>query len=168
MTSPARVARSCLLLLVVLGLASPAGAQDPRGSISGLINDSSGGRLPGVTVTATNVATNVPSTTTTNDDGNYAIPYLAPGKYTVIVELPGFKKIVRENIEVRVSDRIDLDFKLEVGNADGLKFLEAGPVTTIDDRTFDASARELRTNDMLDVPMRPRGGFVMRIAKAAR
>ncbi len=108
--------RSCVLLLIILALPMAAYAQDPRGSITGVVSDQSGGRLPGVTVTATAVATNVPSTTTTNNEGNYVIPYLTPGKYTVTVELSGFKKVVRENIEVRVSDRIDLDFKLEVGN----------------------------------------------------
>ena len=110
------LARTCLAMLAALALPLGAHAQDPRGSITGVVTDQSGGRLPGVTVTATNVDTNVPSTTTTNNEGNYVIPYLTPGKYTLTVELSGFKKVERQNIEVRVSDRIDLDFKLEVGN----------------------------------------------------
>jgi hypothetical protein len=110
------LAALCVLFLVVLALPGTAAAQDPRGSITGVISDESGGRLPGVTVTATNVDTNVPTTTTTNNEGNYAISYLTPGKYTLTVELSGFKKVERQNIEVRVSDRIDLDFKLEVGS----------------------------------------------------
>ena len=50
-------------------LSAAARAQDFRGSIIGRVNDSSGARLPGATVTATNIATNVGSTTTTNDGG---------------------------------------------------------------------------------------------------
>ena len=76
--------------------AAPVSAQDFRGSIIGRVNDSSGARLPGATVTATNTATNVGSTTTTNNDGSYSILYLTPGTYTVAVELAGFRRIVRD------------------------------------------------------------------------
>ena len=95
--------------------ASRAAAQDFRGAITGRIVDTSGGRLPGATITATNVATNVGFTTTANNDGSYTIPYLNPGTYTVEAELSGFKKLVREKIEVRIGDRLVLDLTLEVG-----------------------------------------------------
>ncbi|MBI1874732.1 MAG: TonB-dependent receptor [Acidobacteria bacterium] len=104
-----------LALLAVLGAATATEAQDFRGAIAGRITDRSGGVLPGTTVTATNVATNVGSTTTTNTDGIYSLLYLTPGTYTVVAELPGFKKLSREGIEVRVGDRIALDLSLEVG-----------------------------------------------------
>ncbi|HEV8347583.1 MAG TPA: carboxypeptidase-like regulatory domain-containing protein, partial [Vicinamibacterales bacterium] len=89
--------------------------QDFRGAITGRIVDTSGGRLPGATITATNVATNVGFTTTANNDGSYTIPYLNPGTYTVEAELIGFKKLVREKIDVRIGDRLVLDLTLEVG-----------------------------------------------------
>src|SRR6186713_1353661 len=87
---------------VVLALAAAsldASAQDFRGGVTGRIVDASGGRMPGVTVTATHVATNVASTTTTNSEGDYAILFLNAGIYTVTAELSGFKKISRQNIE---------------------------------------------------------------------
>jgi carboxypeptidase family protein len=102
--------------VVLLALcAAPLSAQDFRGSIIGRVNDSSGARLPGATVTATNTATNVGSTTTTNNDGSYSILYLTPGTYTVAVELAGFKRIVRDAVEVRIGDRLTLDFALDLG-----------------------------------------------------
>src|SRR6266852_3744148 len=108
--------RHCLCALALCAItASASAAQEFRGAITGRINDSSGGRLPGVTVTATNVATNVASTTVTNTEGAYTIPYLTPGSYTVKVELSGFKKAVREHLEVRIGDRLALDFNLELG-----------------------------------------------------
>ena len=67
--------------------AAGAVAQEFRGAVTGLVTDASGGRLPGVAVTATNVATNVSSMTVTNTEGNYTIPYLIPGSYTVKAEL---------------------------------------------------------------------------------
>lgn len=64
-------ASRCAWVLVLSAIAaSAAAAQDFRGSITGRVSDSSGGQLPGATVTVTNVATNVGATTTVNTDGN--------------------------------------------------------------------------------------------------
>ena len=82
---------------VVLALAAAsltASAQDFRGGDHRPHPRFVGARLPGVTVTATNVATNVASTTTTNGEGDYSILFLNPGTYTVTAELSGFKKLV--------------------------------------------------------------------------
>jgi hypothetical protein len=103
------------IVLLTLWAVAPAFAQDFRGAIIGRVNDSSGARLPGATVTATNPATNVGSTTTTNGDGNYSILYLTPGTYSVAVELAGFKRVVREGVEVRIGDRLTVDFLLDLG-----------------------------------------------------
>lgn len=107
--------RFAALALFFLTVASHTQAQDFRGTIAGRIADAQGGRLPGATVTAAHVATNVESTTTTDGAGDYAIPYLAPGLYRITVELQGFKKIVREKVEVRIGDRLTIDLSLEVG-----------------------------------------------------
>jgi hypothetical protein len=90
-------------------------AQDFRGAVAGQVYDSSGGVLPGVTVTVTNKSTNVSTTTVTNETGAYSLLYLQPGAYTVSAELQGFRKVSRENVEVRLGDRLEIDFKLEVG-----------------------------------------------------
>jgi hypothetical protein len=108
--------RVCFLWMVLLAtLTTGAYAQDFRGSVEGIVTDSSGGRTPGVTVTATNTATNGTSTTTTDSDGAYTLRYLNPGAYTISAELSGFKKLIRENVEVRIGDRLQLDLHLEVG-----------------------------------------------------
>src|SRR5437867_3387662 len=107
--------RFILAFALVLATASGSAAQEFRGAITGRVNDKSGGVLPGVTVTATNVATNVSSTTVTTGEGLYTIPYLTPGTYTVAAELSGFKKSVREGLEVRIGDRLVVDLSLEVG-----------------------------------------------------
>jgi hypothetical protein len=106
---------------VVLALAAAslnASAQDFRGGITGRILDSQNARLPGVTVTVTNVATNVASTTTTNGEGDYAVLFLNPGTYKVTAELSGFKKIARDGIEVRIGERIDVNLTLDVGRVE--------------------------------------------------
>src|SRR3954452_22240182 len=108
--------RVCFLAVVLFAtIIATASAQDFRGGITGRITDSSGGRLPGVTVTATNVATKVASSTTTNGEGDYTILYLTSGVYSLTAELSGFKKVVQENVQVRISDRVGIDLKLDVG-----------------------------------------------------
>jgi hypothetical protein len=106
------------VICVMLALAAAsltASAQDFRGAVTGRVVDSSNARMPGVTVTATNVATNVASTTVTNGEGDYSILFLNPGTYTVTAELSGFKKVSRPNIEVRIGDKLDVNMTLEVG-----------------------------------------------------
>src|SRR5688500_3984983 len=103
-----------LVLTAVFALASPLSiaAQDSRGSIGGRVVDSSGGVLPGVTVTIVNNGTNSTSTVVTNDDGLFTAPFLIPGPYRVTVELPGFQTSVRETVDVRVGDRLQVDFTM--------------------------------------------------------
>ena len=110
--------RVCLSIILCAVMTAAAGAQEFRGAITGRITDESGGALPGVTVTATSVATNVASSTTTNGEGDYNILYLTPGTYTVSAELSGFKKIIRSGVEVRIGDRVGLDLKLEIGRVE--------------------------------------------------
>jgi hypothetical protein len=110
-----RSVRSGALFVLVAAAAAPAAAQDFRGSITGRIADAQGGFLPGATVTATNLATNAESSTTTDGVGGYTIPYLTPGTYRLTAELSGFKKVIREGVEVRIGDRLAIDLKLDVG-----------------------------------------------------
>lgn len=103
--------------IVMLMLVPAAGiAQESRATILGRVADTSGALVVGAKVQATNIATNVTAGSVTNDQGNFEIPYLLPGVYKVQVEMAGFKKAVRDQIELRVADRMSLDFTLEVGD----------------------------------------------------
>ena len=105
----------CALTLVCVLVGTNASAQDFRGTVTGRVTDQSGGVLPGVTVTVTNKDTNVSNDTVTNETGTYSLLYLQPGTYGVTAELQGFKKMSRDAVEVRLGDRLEIDFKLEVG-----------------------------------------------------
>jgi hypothetical protein len=105
-----------LAAAALIGFQGMAAAQDFRGSIAGRVSDSSGGALPGVTVTGTNTATNTTTTAVTNEIGDYHLLYLTAGTYTVSAELNGFKKRTESNVAVRVGDRVDLAMKLDVGS----------------------------------------------------
>jgi hypothetical protein len=105
-----------LLLLCAGVFVAPAAGQDFRGAITGRITDGTGAAVPGVTVTATNTATLVPTAVVSNETGNYSILFLTPGRCDVTAELGGFKTISREDIEVRIGDRLGLDLVMEVGD----------------------------------------------------
>ena len=105
---------SVLFLLVVLLAWSPVWAQRTRGSIGGRVVDDTGGVIPGVAVTAANVATGVDLSTVSNDTGTYRINYVEPGEYELTVSLHGFKTI-KQTVQLRTGDALLLDFTLEVG-----------------------------------------------------
>jgi hypothetical protein len=105
---------ACAFMLA-MGVNGRIFAQDSRGTITGTVRDTSKGVVPGATVTITSQSQGTAITTVTNQDGYFQAPYLIPGGYKLAVELQGFKKYLREGIEVRIADRLDLDITLEVG-----------------------------------------------------
>jgi len=118
MTRPRRSVIALPLGFTLL-LALAAGglqAQESRGSITGQVIDSTGAVVPRVLVSATNTATKVSTSATTNDTGNYTVFYLIPGVYDVTAALTGFATIDQKGIEVRVGDKLELDFKMQVGS----------------------------------------------------
>ncbi len=107
--------RGVLLLVAFLALGLAVSAQEFRATINGTVTDPTGAVVPGVTIEIRNLATNAVITTQTNEAGIYVAPFVPPGRYTVVASKEGFKQAVRENIEVRVGDRLRLDFQLELG-----------------------------------------------------
>src|SRR6266850_5257659 len=100
----------CILALSVL----PAVSQTQAG-ISGVIHDPSGAVIPGVTVTVTNPATNFTRSAISNEAGVYNFPVLQPGRYNIKVELPGFRTITQNDLDLQVQQSARLDFTLQVG-----------------------------------------------------
>lgn len=111
MTSP--VLRCMLALTLTFSVS--AFAQETRGTIVGHVLDEQGGAMPGVSVTITNVDTNVSATLTTNSTGYYQAPLLLPGNYRVTAELQGFKTSVRSGIILSVAQQSTVDVTLGVG-----------------------------------------------------
>jgi hypothetical protein len=101
--------------VVVLLCAGTANAQAVKGGLLGTIVDQSGFALPGVTLTITEVNTNVSYSAVTNNSGNYVFSNLKDGKYRVSAELSGFKRVVREGVDVPVNATPRVDLKMEVG-----------------------------------------------------
>ncbi|MBA3974673.1 MAG: hypothetical protein C0504_10715 [Candidatus Solibacter sp.] len=104
---------ACALVLTAMPVL--AQSQDARGNIVGRVLDSSGAVVPGTEVRGVNDATGVAVSVRTNDAGNYVLPFLSPGMYTVTAEIQGFRKFDRKNIQVRVNENVPLDIQMTVG-----------------------------------------------------
>ena len=104
----------CMFALMLV-VSATAFAQETRGTIVGHVLDEQGGAMPGVSVTITNVDTNVSATLTTNSTGYYQAPLLLPGNYRVSAELQGFKTSVRSGVILSVAQQATVDMTLGVG-----------------------------------------------------
>ncbi|MBI2816078.1 MAG: carboxypeptidase regulatory-like domain-containing protein [Acidobacteria bacterium] len=90
-------------------------AQTATGSISGLVEDESGGVIPGVTVTVTNVDTGISSSLPTNASGRYHVPTLNPGHYEVQAQMTGFETALRRGLRLTVGSELVINLVLNVG-----------------------------------------------------
>ena len=107
-----------LSLAVFLCLATAAAwSQDSRGNIAGKISDPSAAVIAGAKVVVTNIAMGTATELRTNETGFYQANYLLPGMYKVEASAPGFKTVVHDNIELRVSDRLEINLTLDVGDS---------------------------------------------------
>lgn len=90
-------------------------AQGYEATITGVVTDTSGAVLPGVTVKATNLKINVTASAISDETGAYTILSLRPGIYEVRVELPGFKTYVQSKVTLEVDQVARIDAKMEIG-----------------------------------------------------
>jgi len=108
--------RGAAALLLLTGLPAAVFAQ---ASITGLVKDTSGAVLPGVTVEATSPAIiEKAKSATTDGTGRYTIPDLRPGTYRVTFTLPGFKTVVRDNLELLGTTVVTANADLAVGTVE--------------------------------------------------
>jgi carboxypeptidase family protein len=115
-----------LTLAALLGIAVLLG-QDFRAVVTGQITDPTGAGVSNAKVTIQNLQTNESATQTTNDQGNYTIPYLIPGNYKVTVEAPGFQTAVRPLVELHTSDKLTVSLQLQLGQAQSTIEVTAAP-----------------------------------------
>src|SRR5262249_46615176 len=106
-----------LAVLLSACVATPAFAQSTaaNGTIEGTISDTSGGVLPGVTVTVKNINTGAERSVVTNEKGLYRAPLLPLGTYEVVAELPGFKIFKQTDITLSVGQTAVVNATLSVG-----------------------------------------------------
>jgi hypothetical protein len=105
-----------LLAASMLGFSSQVRGQAVNATLLGTVTDSSGAAAANVRLTITETNTGITRTSQTNESGNYVVPDLPPGTYTVTAELPGFKRASRPAIDVVVNTSQRVDLVLQPGN----------------------------------------------------
>lgn len=104
-------------VLFVIVLTSTAYAQEFRATLNGRVTDPSKDVIPGATVSITNTETNQTIKVITNAEGNYTVPFLNPGTYSITVEATGFKKHVHNRQALQVGQTATLNIELALGEA---------------------------------------------------
>jgi hypothetical protein len=105
---------AAFLVVMALAAAAPVAAQVTTGTIVGTVSDPNG-IVPRANVTIREANKGTSDTYVTDDTGSYTAPFLTPGTYVVEVQVPGFKKWVREGVILQVNQRARVDVGLEVG-----------------------------------------------------
>ncbi len=133
-----------LLLLISSALLL---AQSERGTIQGSIRDSSGAVIVDAKIALTNPDTNVSVNTKSNGAGDYAVPSLPPGNYSLRVEKEGFRAAVVAGISLNASATVRADATLEVGSTGQTVEVTADALQL---HTEDAKSGVTITGDMVD------------------
>ncbi|HKN24395.1 MAG TPA: TonB-dependent receptor [Candidatus Acidoferrum sp.] len=110
---------SSIFALLLLGLVLPARVfcQVDTGTISGTVKDSSGGVIPGATVTLINDGTGISISTASGSVGEYTFSPVKIGHYSLSAEIKGFQKVRQNNVTVDVQQKVVVDFALPVGQS---------------------------------------------------
>jgi Ca-activated chloride channel family protein len=95
---------------------SDAGQGGAQSALTGLVKDAQGGGIPGATVVVKNTQTGISTTTQTNGTGNWAVPRLDPGTYSVTVSLTNFKTVSYDKINLTAGQATHINTVLEVGS----------------------------------------------------
>ncbi len=107
--------RLAQLFAVAVFSAAILPAQSGNATITGSISDPSGAVVTGAAITVRDTATGFTRNTVSNDTGNYSLPGLRPGVYTVSVELQGFRRHQQTDFQVQVDQTARLDVTMQLG-----------------------------------------------------
>ena len=142
---------ACLLGFLVFSSVGSAWAQVSRGTITGIVTDPSGAVVPGVMITVINTATGVTNRVTTNSTGNYVVPLLQSGTYSVTAAKKGFRTYFRTNTIVPVGETVRLDVAMTLGaTTQTVQVTAASPLLKRD--TSDLSTT-ITTQEVEDLPL---------------
>jgi hypothetical protein len=141
-------------VLAVLWLCHPAQAQLTSGQFNGHVVDPTGASVVGATVTLLDVQTGLSRTTTTNNQGQYLFPLVAPGEYKLSVTKTGFSTEVNPPFLLDVNQNVTQDFSLKVGAAN--ETVTVSSTSELVDSTSATLGTVVGTREVTDLPLNGR------------
>jgi hypothetical protein len=143
---------ACLVLLALTILVTNPGfssAQTTTADIVGTVMDSQGSVIPGADITIKNKGTGEIRTVKSGGNGDYVIPLLPPGNYSIAVTMTAFKKFEILNLTLATGDKPRINAQLEVGDATQTIAVEATtPLLQSESATLQSSVNQLAVQDM--------------------
>src|SRR2546425_2415513 len=120
---------SAIVVFIALGTTCLVFGQTSTATIVGVVRDTSGALVPGVSITVKHVDSGLTRTVMTGENGGYTVPLLPVGPYEISTSMPGFKQDVRRGINLVVGQQAVIDLTLEVGaNAEQVTVTEEAPL----------------------------------------
>ena len=159
-------------LAFVLAFAAGAAfaqAQSNAADLTGTVVDPNGAVVPGATVTARNLATNISRMATAGDDGSYSLIGLPPGEYDVTAEGSGFSKVSISPVRLTVGQSAELKISLQVGAQGVTVDVPADSVELIETtKTQVSNTIDQRRIENLPINERSATGFALTISTVGR
>jgi hypothetical protein len=141
-----------LVFLAVLCVSISVHAQGVNtGAFTGTVKDTSGGVIPGVTITIINTGTSIGRTATTNGQGIYNVGGLQAGVYDIKVEYSGFATQVKKNVTLTVGGILTMDLTLAVSG--GTEVVEVGAVAPMIETTQSEVHGTIQTKELENLPI---------------
>ena len=155
MKSTHQLLNGLLMAAICVGLAS---AQVNKSNLTGVVQDSSGAAIPGATMRLVNAGTGAVRTDTTDGTGLYRFTLLDYGIYRLEAEHAGFKKVVREPIQLETGQTTTVDMTMPVGELkESVQVTAESPLLRTE---TGGSGTTVTTQEMNEVPLVGRNPYI--------
>jgi outer membrane receptor protein involved in Fe transport len=151
-THPGRLRFALLLLLFICAISMQA---QTGGSLTGVVSDSAGAVVGGVSIKALNADTHSSQTVMSNENGVYRFPVLAPGNYKITFSLSNFKELI-SSTTIAVSETASLNVNLAVGDMTEQVTVEGGFQSALLQADSSALGRVVDEKTVQEIPLSTR------------
>src|SRR6516162_10355945 len=145
---------TAIVVLIALGTTCLVFAQTSTATIVGVVRDTTGALVPGVSITVKDTETGLTRTVTSSESGGYNVLLLPVGAYELTTNMPGFKQEVRRGINLVVGQEAVINLTLEVGaNAEQVTVTEEAPLVNT---TLASTSGLINEHQVKDLPLNGR------------
>jgi hypothetical protein len=134
-------------------------AQEYRGTITGIVSDQTGALVSNASITVTELSTGSLRKTTSNNAGEYNVPFLLPGTYSIEAEAAGFTKVIRDNVGIQAGDHPTINLSLSVGKiSERVEVTASAPLI---DQSNASVGQVVTTQQVADLPISGRNPITL-------